>query len=277
LVPFLLSLLAAAGFGAATLLVDTTIGTSRTFHHMSVVVAAGILLGVAFADLVPEAFDLAEPTTVALAIVGGFLALFLVEALTGGHTHHHEPHADHLHASDVTDQPQVALAHAHAHAHDHAYDHSHDTPCVTSHAVMPFLLGLGLHNLVDGLVIGTSHEVSDSAATGVAVGIVVHQLPVGLSFAAVLLACGLGRRRMRRDAVLIAAMIPLGALVVLASPALSGTSLGVLIGVAAGALVYIATGHLLPEAHSEERRPGIAAAFSFALLGTVLLVGAMQG
>jgi zinc transporter ZupT len=82
---------------------------------------------------------------------------------------------------------------------------------------------------------------------------------------------------MRRDALLIAAMIPLGALVVLASPTLSGTSLGVLIGIAAGALVYIATGHLLPEAHSEERRPGIAAAFSIALLGTVLLVGAMQG
>jgi zinc transporter ZupT len=272
-VPFLLSLLAAAGFGIATLLVDTTVGTSRTFHHVSVVVAAGILLGVAFADLVPEAFDLAEPTTVALAIVGGFLALFLVEALTGGHTHHHEPHADHLNTED-TDPDDVGVAHAHAHSHAPS---SSGAPCVTHHAVLPFLLGLGLHNLVDGLVIGTSHEVSDAAATGVAVGIVVHQLPVGLSFAAVLLACGLGRRRMRRDALLIAAMIPLGALVVLASPTLSGTSLGVFIGIAAGALVYIATGHLLPEAHSEERRPGIAAAFSIALLGTVLLVGAMQG
>lgn len=260
-----LAFLAAAGFWLATLLVATTLGRSTLFHHVSVVIAAGILLGVAVADLIPETFELLDGTDAALAIVGGFLALYLVEALTRGHTHHHETHLEHV--------DHGAHAHAHAHAHAAADD---DETCVPTHAVMPFLLGLALHNFADGVVIGASHEVSDAAATGVAVGILVHQLPVGLSVAAVLLASGVGARRMHLQAAFIASMIVVGAMLVIAVPDLSGQTLGVLIGAAAGALLYIATGHLLPEAHSEERRPGIALAFCVALIGTVLFVGAMH-
>ncbi len=261
MIVFLLSLLAAAGFLLATFLVDTTLGRSRRFNHVSVVVAAGILLGVALADLVPEAFELLDGGAAALWIAGGFLGLFLVEEFTSGHTHHHEPHG---HDTE---------AHAHAHSHASAVD---DDACVPTHAVLPFLIGLGLHNFVDGVVIGASHEVSDAAATGVAVGILVHQLPVGLSFAAVLLASGILRSKMQRDAALVAALIPVGALVVLLAPDMGDGTLGALIGVAAGAILYIATGHLLPEAHSEERRPGVAAAFAVALLGTVFFVSAMH-
>lgn len=262
MVAFALSLVAGAGFLLTTFLVDTTLGRSRVLHHLSVVVAAGILLGVALADLMPEAFELLDARDAALWIAAGFLGLFLVEAFTSAHTHHHEPHAHH--------------AHAHAHGHAGSEDVSTDDSCVPTHAVLPFLVGIGIHNLVDGVVIGASHEVSDAAATGVAAGILVHQLPVGLSFAAVLLASGIARARMGRDAALVALLIPVGTLVVVAGPQLGDGTLGALIGVAAGAILYIASGHLLPEAQSEHRRPGIAAAFVAALIGTVLLVSALH-
>lgn len=262
MIAFVLAVLAAVGFVLATLLVESTVGTSRRFHHLSVVIAAGILLGVAFADLIPETFELLGGIEAALAIAVGFLALFLVESLTGGHTHHHEPHG-----------PDV---HAHAHSHAPAREGATAAACVPSHSIVPFLIGLGIHNFADGLVIGASHEASDAAASGVAVGLLVHQVPVGLSFAAVLLASGMARSRMHRNAALIAGLIPVGALVVLVVPNLADRSLGALIGVAAGALLYIAAGHLLPEAQSEERRPMNAAAFATALLGTVLFVGTLH-
>lgn len=260
MIALLFALVAAAGFLLSTMLVDTTLGMSRGFRHVAVVIAAGILLGVAFADLIPEALESLDGTAAAMSIAIGFLALFLVEALTGGHTHHHEPHGQ-------------SHGHAHAHAHTHGTD---DESCVPRHAIVPFLIGLGIHNLADGLVIGATHEVSDAASAGVAVGILVHQLPVGLSFAAVLLASGITSRRMRRDAALVATLIPVGTLLVIAAPNPSDTVLGWLLGIAAGALLYIAAGHLLPEAHSEERRPTIAVAFATALIGTVLLIGAMH-
>lgn len=264
MIVLVLGLLAAAGFIAASFLVDTVVGRSRGFHHVSVVVAAGILLGVTLADLIPEALEHLDGTQATLWIAGGFIILFVVEMMTSGHTHHHEPHGHDAHG------------HAHAHAHSHGPADADDPACVPTHAVAPFLIGLGIHNLADGVVIGASHEVSDAAATSVAIGILVHQLPVGLSFAAVLLASGVSRARAMRDAIFIAALIPVGAMVVLLAPDLSGATLGALIGVAAGALLYIATGHLLPEAHSEERRPGIAAAFTVSLVGTILFVGALH-
>ena len=254
MIAFALALVATAGFLGAGFLVDTTVGTSRTFHHLSVVIAAGILLGVAFADLIPESLELVSTTRAALGIALGFLVLFLVEELTSAHTHHHEPHA-------------------HAHAHAHAHSHGDDDGCVPSHPILPFLVGLAIHNFTDGVVIGASHEVSDSASTGVALGILIHQVPVGLSFAAVLIASNVTHRRMRIDAALVGSMILLGTLVVLAVPALSDTTLGMLIAISAGALLYIAAGHLLPEAQSEDRRPGIAVAFATALIGTVLFIG----
>ncbi len=262
MIVLLLGFIAAAGFIAASFLVDTVVGRSRSFHHVSVVIAAGILLGVTLADLVPEALEHLDGTPATLWIASGFIILFVVEMMTSGHTHHHEPHGHD--------------AHGHAHAHSHAPTDVDDPSCVPTHAVLPFLIGLGIHNLADGVVIGASHEVSDAAATSVAIGILVHQLPVGLSFAAVLLASGVSRARAMRDAILIAALIPVGASIVLLAPDLSGSTLGALIGIAAGALLYIATGHLLPEAHSEERRPGIAAAFTVSLVGTILFVGALH-
>ncbi|MCZ4497246.1 MAG: Zinc transporter ZupT [Thermoleophilia bacterium] len=268
MVPLLLACIAAAGFFAATLTVETTLGRSRLVQTMSMLIAAGILLGIVFADLLPEAFELTGTTNAAISIAFGFLALYVVETVTSGHTHHLEPHAHGTHDD--------GHAHAHSHAHSHAPEPDADG-CIPYHAIVPFLIGLGLHNFADGVVIGASDAVSNGAAAGVAVGILIHQLPVGLSFAAVLIAGRLSSRRVTRDAFIVAAMIPLGALLIALLPNLSDGSLGVLVGLAAGALLYIATGHLLPEAHSEEKHLGAAATFAVALVATILFVGAMHG
>ena len=89
----------------------------------------------------------------------------------------------------------------------------------------------------------------------------VHQLPVGLSFAAVVATVPGARRRARTWAVLLGAAIPAGALGVAALPSLEGAELGALLAAAGGALAYIGAGHLLPEAHSEH--PSLSSALSF--------------
>ncbi|MCW2924793.1 MAG: Zinc transporter ZupT [Thermoleophilia bacterium] len=269
MVALLLSLIAAAGFAGANLLAGSAVGASTTLHRLSMVVAAAVLFGVAVSDLLPEAFELAPGSRGALAIVGGFLVLYLVETLTGGHTFHHEPH--------VVGADGAGGGGAHAHAHAHSHGPAGDLGCVPTHAVLPFLLGLGFHNLADGLVIGASQASSDTAATGIAVGILVHQVPVGLSFAAVLLASGMSMRRVWRHALAVAALIPLGTTAVLLAPDPAGATLGVMVGAAAGSLLYIATGHLLPEAHSESRHPRTAVLFSAVLVGTVGFVGLVGG
>jgi zinc transporter ZupT len=201
-------------------------------------VAGGILLALAFAEVFPEALEHAGQEWAAVGFVAGFVALFAVEAITKGHTHH---------------------------------GHEHDQGELRRHSLVAFLLGLGLHNLADGFTVAASAEVSGATGAGVATGVLVHQLPVGISFAAVLVALGAARPVVVKTAVALGVLIPVGAAIVVALPSMSSAAFGALLGAASGALVYIGAGHLLPEVHSERSTWTAAVVFPLALVATTLL------
>ena len=234
-----LALVAGCGFALAGMLGLFGVSVSRVARLASVAVAAGILLAITFADLMPDALAHAGRTRTAFGFMIGFIILFLMESLSGAHVHHHDMDDENL--------------------HDHSLDHHHK--------VRPFTLGLGMHNLTDGLAIGMTTVLSKSTAAAVTTGVLVHQLPVGISFAAVLGSLNVSRAATMKLALACAAMIPLGALMILALPPLSDHVLGTLVAGAGGALCYVACGHLLPEAQSE-RHAVVAPVFVIALLLT---------
>jgi ZIP family zinc transporter len=235
----LLAVIAGAGFAVAGLLGLVGVGISAGVRLASVAMAAGILLSITFSDLLPDAFERAGRRDTAVGFMVGFLVLFSMEALTRAHVHHHDHDDEHLHHHDLS---------------------AHHTP-------RPFVLGLALHNLTDGLAIGTTTALSKSAATAVAVGVLVHQLPVGISFAAVLTALRMSRRAILRASIACGALIPVGAAMLLALPHLSQPVLGTLVAGAGGALCYVACGHLLPEAQSE-RHALVAPVFAITVVAT---------
>lgn len=233
----LLATIAGCGFAVSGMLVLLRLKVSSVVRLASVAVAAGILLSITFSDLFPDALEAAGRRDAAFGITFGFLLLFVMEALSGAHMHHHEHDDEHL--------------------HHRALSHHHKTS-------RPFIVGLSLHNLTDGLVIGTTLSLSKSAAFAVTVGVLVHQLPVGISFAAVLSALDKSRRFVLLAALGCGAMIPIGAALIVGLPDPSTHTLGVLTAMAGGALFYIAAGHLLPEAQSE-RHAIVAPVFAIAL------------
>ena len=211
----LLAVLAGAGFSAASLLALLGGELGARGRSLSAAFAAGILLALAFVDLFPEGLELAGETAVA-GFVGGFAFMFLTEAFTRAHTHH-VPEEEHVH----------------------------------KHALGPFVFGLAIHNLADGFVLGVS--VRDEALTSwlVGLGVLVHQMPVGISLAAVLLAARVGRAGVVATAVLLGLAIPAAAALTEALPVPGDGMLGLLTGVAGGVLAYIGAAHLLPEAQGE--------------------------
>ncbi len=230
------ALIAGTGFGGIALAGMAGLRIGPRLRHAAAAVAAGILLAVAFADLFPEALKQTDPRAASLWFLGGFALLFVVEVATRGHTHH-ETDEEHVEHTSLT----------------------------------PFVTGLLLHNLVDGAVLAAGHEVSDEASAALAIGIIVHQLPVAISFAAVVRTVGTSVRAEKAWAVVLGAAIPVGALVTSAIPGLEGAELGALLAAAAGALGYIAAGHLLPEAHAEHPS-AVSLLFPVALLGTAALL-----
>ena len=236
----LLALLAAVGFSGASLLALLGGELRAKGRSYSAAVAAGILLALAFVDLFPEGLEVAGEAAI-VGFVGGFTLLFLTEAFTRAHTHH---------------APEES---------------------VHKHALGPFVLGLAIHNLADGFVLGVGAQTSAITAGLVGLGVLVHQVPVGISLAAVLLAARATRTRVVRTAALLGLAIPLAATLTMALPAPGEGALGLLTGVAGGVLAYAGAAHLLPEAQSERPSRVTAGLFAATLIITTVCLMTVLG
>jgi ZIP family zinc transporter len=232
----LMALLAAGGFAGASLLAlyGGEFGTRGRAY--SAAFAAGILLALAFVDLFPEGLELdSEPAV--WGFVGGFALLFSTEAFTQAHTYH---------------SPE---------------EH------IRKHALRPFVTGLAVHNFADGFVLGVGAKTSAVTSWLVGLGILVHQIPVGISLAAILLAARADRSRVIRTTILLGLAIPLAAALTAALSVPGEGLLAFLTGVAGGVLAYVGAAHLLPEAQAE--RPSRTTAILFVATLVLTAVGLM--
>ncbi len=202
--------------------------------------AAGILLALAFVDLFPEGLELDERAAI-VGFVGGFALMFLTEAFTRAHMSH------------VSEEG------------------------LYKHALGPFVLGLAVHNLADGFVLGVGARAAEITSWLVGLGVLVHQIPVGVSLAVVFLAASASRARVVRTTLLLGLAIPLAATLTVALPALGPGTLGLLTGMAGGVLAYVGAAHLLPEARAEHASRGIGVFFAATLVVTAAVLLALHG
>lgn len=234
------AVLAAIGFSAASFLTLLGGEISSKGRQYSIAIAAGILLSLAFADLFPESLKMASSSAIA-GFVGGFGFMFLVETSTRAHTH---------------------------------YSHDEHLP---EHNITPFMLGLAVHNLADGFVLGITIKASTIASKLVGFGVLVHQIPIGISLAAVLLAARVARSQAMLIALLLGLAIPIAATLALVSPVPSDALMAILLGTAGGVLAYIGSAHLLPEVQAEQpsRITGLlfAAALVITTVGLLTFLG----
>jgi zinc transporter ZupT len=229
----LLAMLAAIGFSGASLLGLLGRELGARGRSYSAVVAAGILLALAFVDVFPEGLELAGESAI-VGFVGGFAILFLTEAFTSAHTHHSPE--EHIH----------------------------------KHALGPFIVGLMIHNLADGFVLGVGARASEVTSGLLGLGILIHQVPVGISLAAVFMTAHATRAQVLRVTVLLGLAIPLAAGLTVVLPVPDDQVLGLLTGIAGGVLTYVGAAHLLPEAQAEYSSRVTGVLFAAALVATTI-------
>jgi ZIP family zinc transporter len=232
--------LAAAGFAGASLLALLGGELGVRGRAYSAAIASGILLALAFADLFPEGLEMAGGLAI-FGFVGGFILLFLTEAFTLAHTHH---------------SPE---------------EH------VGKHPLGPFVVGLAIHNLADGFVLGVGAKAAAVTSWLVGLGVLVHQVPVGVSLAAILLAARADRPQVVGTTVSLGLAIPLAAVLTVILPAPTDAAIGLLIGLAGGVLAYVGAAHLLPEAQAERPSRITAVLFAATLVVTTMALVTVLG
>jgi len=235
-----LALVAAIGFSGASLLALLGGEVSARGRSYAAAFAAGILLALAFVELFPEGLQLAGKVATA-GFVSGFVLLFLTEVLTRAHTHH---------AAEAG---------------------------LLKHALRPFVLGLAIHNFADGFVLGVSAKAAAVTSWLVGLGVLVHQVPVGISLAAVLVFAHASSTRVLRTAVSLGLAIPVAAALTAAVPVPGDGVLGFLTGIAGGVLAYIGSAHLLPEAQAEHSSKTVGILFAATFVATALGLMLVRG
>lgn len=201
--------------------------------------AGGVMLGVLWLDLIPEALETdVSVFFVMAALLLGALAVYALNALLdhNGASHAHAPAAGNLaktpQTTDIKAKSRVAL--------------------LRSGVVMAS--AIALHNLPEGMSIGALYAgeggVMGGAALLMAVMIGLHNVPAGMAIAVTMESGGMAKAR----AVLLTALsgVPtlIGALCGFWLGDIGELGLALSLSFAGGAMLYVVSAELIPEAEA---------------------------
>lgn len=118
--------------------------------------------------------------------------------------------------------------------------------------------GIGLHSLLDGIVIGVGFEVSNTIGFITALAVILHELPEGIFTLSILLHAKMSLKNAIIYTVVVALATPIGAVLAgLFIKDISQVLLGNLLALAAGSFVYIAASDLIPQTHKVSRKANV--------------------
>ena len=132
-----------------------------------------------------------------------------------------------------------------------------------------FIVAICLHNFPEGLAVGAGFGQDDlGASIALALGIAIQNMPEGFIVAAALVALGYGVRLSFWLALLTGLIEPVGGLLGAAAVALVQPALPWALGLAAGAMIFVVAGEMIPETHRKgfESRATIGLLCGFALM-----------
>ena len=237
---------------------------------------AGVMLSVVCFDLVSDAAEESSILPVLCWILIGYLCTYLLNCWIDKQAHHTHSHGGREHGHHEHEHEH------HEHGHEHGHHHlGHDNGelCACGHhtlhtAGLVMAAAVALHNVPVGMAIGATFAGAAHGGGGVLAALIIglHNTPEGMSIAAPLLAGG-GKPA---GAVGIAALsgLPtiLGALAGYGAGTMNPLVLAVSLSFAAGAMLYVIFGELLPESEHlwQSRLSGLSTMLGM-LLGMALI------
>ena len=206
--------------------------------------SSGMLIGVAFLDLVPEVADIAVAEAVPIrmlmaTVIAGFVSIFLLEKLTIIHS-----------------------------------EKQHDAPGHDHHVGVVGAIGLSFHSFLDGLAIGVGFKAGVSVGVVVLLAVVAHDFADGLNTVTFMLAARSSRMR-TATLLVVDAIAPVAGAVVAGMFNIAPRLVAFQLAFFAGFLLYLGASDLLPQVHARPRRVLIASTLA-GLASAGALVYALQ-
>ncbi len=221
-----------SAMAAATFLLLPQRWRGRILPHF-VSFAIGALLGAAFLALLPHALEAREDAHGVMGtVLIGLLAFFVLEKMV-------------------------------------LWRHCHHGVCEPGHEQVPgllILLGDGIHNFADGVLIAAAFLTDVQLGIVTAIAVAAHEIPQEVGDFAILLQSGFSRARAFAYNVLASTTTVAGGLLAYFALASVENALPYVIAIAAASFIYIAVADLIPGLH---RRVNVGATVQQSALITV--------
>lgn len=178
--------------------------------------SAGVLLAVVFSHILPEALEL--NSNILIWVLISFIIFYILEHVLVMHSCHEGEHCA-VHPID-----KIAI------------------------------FGMTFHSLLDGIIIGVGFEVSNILGMIAALTVIFHKIPDGISMTSILLHSEYPKSKAIKYSYLVATATPVGAIGgYLLLQGVSSNLLGILLAIAGGSFLYLASADLVPEIHKKSQ------------------------
>ena len=184
--------------------------------------AAGLMMAVICFDLIPEALGLSQITEVIIGIVLGIVVMIFCDLIV-----------------DKIFSKKPIL--------------NQNTNKVSNNLLKTGIIvsiGLAIHNIPEGLAIGSGFEASLKLGFSLAIAICFHDIPEGISMALPMKNGGMKAYKIMFYVILSGIATGVGALIGSIVGKISEQIIAIALSFAAGAMLYIVSGELIPESNS---------------------------
>ena len=211
----------------------------KKYIFILVSLAVGALLGDAFIHLIPKSFEtISNATYVSMAVIIGILIFFMIEKFL--HWHHHARGEE----NNETIHPTGRM----------------------------IVISDGVHNFIDGLIIGASYLISIEVGIATTIAVILHEIPQEIGDFGVLINSGYTTTRALWLNFLSALTAVAGVLVALSLSGVSEFLTIWLVPFAAGGFIYIAMSDLMPELHKTKSIKQSILQLASVLIGIVAML-----
>lgn len=195
---------------------------SNKFLSFILSFAAGLMMAVICFDLIPEALGLSQITEVIIGIVLGIIVMIFCDLIV-----------------DKIFSKKPIL--------------NQNTNKVSNNLLKTGIIvsiGLAIHNIPEGLAIGSGFEASLKLGFSLAIAICFHDIPEGISMALPMKNGGMKAYKIMFYVILSGIATGVGALIGSIVGKISEQIIAIALSFAAGAMLYIVSGELIPESNS---------------------------